>query len=158
MPHDCASCRRLVVQLDLPLVASGDVHMHVRRRLALQHTLTAIRHRVPITEAGALIFRNGERHLRRRDVLADIYPMALLEESVRIAERCTFQMDELQYDYPTELVPEDHTPTSWLRQLAEEGIRWRWPQGVSGKVRKLIDARIGSDRIEEVRTFLSHRA
>jgi error-prone DNA polymerase len=141
-PDDAArlhELQRIGHALDLPLVASGDVHMHVRRRLALQHTLTAIRHRVPIAEAGTLIFRNGERHLRRRDVLAELYPEALLQESVRIAERCTFHMSELNYDYPTELVPQGHSPTSWLRQLAEEGIRWRWPQGASAKVRKLID-------------------
>ena len=141
-PDDDARLRELQAlgrALDLPLVASGDVHMHVRRRLALQHTLTAIRHRVPIAEAGALIFRNGERHLRRRDALADLYPAALLQESVRIAERCTFKMGELKYDYPRELVPQGHSPTSWLRHLAEEGIRWRWPQGASNKVRKLID-------------------
>ena len=141
-PDDDARLRELQAlgrALDLPLVASGDVHMHVRRRLALQHTLTAIRHRVPIAEAGALIFRNGERHLRRRDALTDLYPAALLQESVRIAERCTFKMGELKYDYPRELVPQGHSPTSWLRHLAEEGIRWRWPQGASNKVRKLID-------------------
>ena len=141
-PDDAArlhELQRIGHALDLPLVASGDVHMHVRRRLALQHTLTAIRHRVPIAEAGALIFRNGERHLRRRDVLAELYPQALLQESVRIAERCTFHMSELNYDYPTELVPEGYSPSSWLRHLAEEGIRWRWPQGASEKVRKLID-------------------
>ncbi|EIL90444.1 error-prone DNA polymerase [Rhodanobacter fulvus Jip2] len=141
-PDDAArlhELQRIGHALDLPLVASGDVHMHVRRRLALQHTLTAIRHRVPIAEAGALIFRNGERHLRRRDVLTELYPGALLQESVRIAERCTFHMSELNYDYPTELVPEGYSPSSWLRHLAEEGIRWRWPQGASAKVRKLID-------------------
>lgn len=141
-PDDAARLRELQAlsrALELPLVASGDVHMHVRRRLALQHTLTAIRHRVPIAEAGALIFRNGERHLRRCDVLAAIYPEDLLQESVRIAERCTFRMGELKYNYPTELVPQGHTPTSWLRHLAEEGIRWRWPEGASAKVRKLID-------------------
>ncbi|HXE78502.1 MAG TPA: error-prone DNA polymerase [Rhodanobacter sp.] len=141
-PDDAGRLRELQAlghALDLPLAASGDVHMHVRRRLALQHTLTAIRHRLPIAEAGALLFRNGERHLRRREVLAGIYPTALLQESVRIAERCTFNMGELQYDYPAELVPPGHTPTTWLRQLAEEGIRWRWPQGASAKVRQLVE-------------------
>ncbi|MFC5437892.1 error-prone DNA polymerase [Rhodanobacter umsongensis] len=141
-PDDAARLRALQETgraLDLPLVASGDVHMHVRRRLALQHTLTAIRHRVRIAEAGALIFRNGERHLRRRDVLAKLYPEALLQESMRIAGRCTFQMGELKYEYPTELVPQGHTPTSWLRHLAEQGMHWRWPQGASDKVRQLID-------------------
>jgi len=141
-PDDHARLRELQQlghALGMPLVASGDVHMHVRRRLALQHTLTAIRHRVPLAEAGALIFRNGERHLRRRDVLAGLYPDALLRESARIAERCTFHMGELHYDYPAELVPAAHTPTSWLRHLAEQGMRWRWPRGASDKVRRLID-------------------
>ncbi|MEP6899522.1 MAG: error-prone DNA polymerase [Rhodanobacter sp.] len=141
-PDDAARLRQLHATghvLDLPLVASGDVHMHVRRRLALQHTLTAIRHRVSIAEAGALMFRNGERHLRRGNVLTDIYPETLLQESMRIAERCVFHMSELEYRYPTELVPQGHTPASWLRQLADKGMQWRWPDGASARVRKLID-------------------
>jgi error-prone DNA polymerase len=139
--------------LDLPLVASGDVHMHVRRRLALQHTLTAIRHRVPIAEAGALIFRNGERHLRRRDALAAIYPAALMHESVCIAERCTFDMAELRYDYPKELVPKGHSAVSWLRHLVEAGMRWRWPDGASDKVRKLIDAELALIELKGYESF-----
>ena len=130
-------------EIGLPLVATGDVHMHIRRRLALQHTLTAIRHRVPISEAGALIARNGERHLRRRHVLAKLYPLGWLEESARVAARCTFTLNELRYRYPAELVPEGHTPTSWLRQLTEEGARWRWPEGVSEKVLKQLDHELG---------------
>ncbi|QRP64388.1 error-prone DNA polymerase [Rhodanobacter sp. FDAARGOS 1247] len=129
--------------LGLPLVAAGDVHMHVRRRLALQNTLTAIRHRVPLAEAGALIFRNGERHLRRREALAAIYPAALMLESTAIAARCTFSLDELKYRYPAELVPEGHSATSWLRYLTEKGMHWRWPDGVPEKVRAQIEHELG---------------
>jgi DNA-directed DNA polymerase III (polc) len=151
-PNDARRVRELEAigrELGLPLVAAGDVHMHVRRRLALQHTLTAIRHRVPVAEAGGLIARNGERHLRRRHVLTKLYPEALLDESARIAARCTFTLDELRYRYPAELVPEGHTPTSWLRQLTEEGARWRWPEGVSEKVHKQLEHELGL--IEELR-------
>ncbi|HET6555637.1 MAG TPA: PHP domain-containing protein, partial [Dyella sp.] len=125
--------------LGLPCVAAGDVHMHVRRRRALQDVLTATRHRCTVAEAGALLFRNGERHLRKRDALSAIYPASLMEESVRIAARCTFQLTDLKYRYPSELVPEGHTATSWLRQLTEEGVRRRWPQGISTKVRGSIE-------------------
>jgi hypothetical protein len=38
----------------LPLVAAGDVHMHVRARRRLQDTMTAIRRRTPVAEAGGL--------------------------------------------------------------------------------------------------------
>ena len=135
--------QRLGHGLDLPLVAAGDVHMHVRRRLALQNTLTAIRHRVPLAEAGALIFRNGERHLRRREALAAIYPTALMRESTAIAARCTFSLDELTYRYPAELVPAGHSASSWLRHLTEQGAHWRWPDGVPEHVRAQIEHELG---------------
>jgi error-prone DNA polymerase len=125
--------------LNMPMVAAGDVHMHVRRRLALQHTLTAIRHRMTIAEAGAVLFKNGERHLRKQDALAQIYPAQLMSEAVAIASRCTFSMDELQYRYPAELVPAGHTATTWLRHQTEEGIRWRWPDGAPEKVHTQIE-------------------
>ena len=125
--------------LNLPMVAAGDVHMHIRKRLALQHTLTAIRHRLPIAEAGAVMARNGERHLRALPKLASIYPEHLLDESVAIARRCTFTLKELQYRYPAELVPDGHTAISWLRQLTGTGMRWRWPDGVAEKVQLQIE-------------------
>ncbi len=123
----------------LPIVAAGDVHMHVRRRRALQDTLSAIRHHCTVAEAGWRLFPNGERHLRTRQALAAIYPAEAMAESMRIAERCCFSLDELRYTYPHELVPQGHTPTSWLRQLVEEGATWRWPEGVPGKAHVQIE-------------------
>ncbi len=125
--------------LALPMVATGDVHMHVRRRRALQDVMTAIRHHRTVAEVGDLLFPNGERHLRTREALSAIYPEDLMAESVRIAERCHFVMTDIRYRYPAELVPEGHTPTSWLRQLTEDGVRRRWPQGASEKVWVQID-------------------
>ncbi|MEX1827052.1 error-prone DNA polymerase [Luteibacter sp. CQ10] len=139
----CAQLEALGHQLDMPCVAAGDVHMHVRRRLALQHTMTAIRHRLTIAEAGAVLFRNGERHLRQRAVLASLYPAHLLAETVRIADRCRFSLDELHYEYPAELVPSGYTATAWLRELTENGVRWRWPEGAPGKVRQQIEHELG---------------
>lgn len=125
--------------LDLPLVAAGDVHMHVRSRRALQDVMTAIRHRLTVAMAGAHLFRNGERHLRALRTLGNIYPAELLAETERIAQRCTFDLSQLKYQYPAELVPDGHTPTTWLRTLTEEGVRWRWPEGEPGKVRAQIE-------------------
>ncbi|NII10952.1 error-prone DNA polymerase [Oleiagrimonas sp. C23AA] len=142
-PDDQAQLRRLQQagqRLDMPLVAAGDVHMHVRRRLPLQHTMTAIRHRTTVAQAGALLFNNGERHLRRREALASLYPAELLAQSVAIAQRCHFDLgQDLGYRYPEELVPAGHTPDSWLRHLVEEGKTWRWPQGTPDKVGAQIE-------------------
>jgi len=116
-------------ELQIPLVASSDVHMHSRDRRRLQDAVTAIRLNIPIAEAGWQLYPNGERHLRERERLARLYPPDLLTESVAIANACTFSLEELRYEYPRELVPAGYTPTTYLRKLVEEGIKWRWPDG-----------------------------
>ncbi len=134
-----ARLQALGMALDLPLVAAGDVHMHARGRRALQDVMTAIRHRLSVAEAGKRLFANGERHLRSLRTLAELYPPQLLAESAAIARRCRFDLGQLRYQYPHELVPDGHTPTSWLRELAEQGLRWRWPEGTPGKARDLLE-------------------
>ena len=126
-------------RLHLPLVACGDVHMHRRSRRILQDTLTAIRERVTVDQAGFLLYPNGERHLRSLEILQRVYPAELLAESVRIAELMNFSLDEIRYEYPDEIVPEGETTASYLRQLTEEGMRRRWPCGVPGKVVQLVE-------------------
>lgn len=120
-------------------VACGDVHMHVRARRALQDTVTAIRLNTTVAEAGFALHPNGERHLRRIDDLAMIYPRALLDASQRIAEQCCFSLKDLNYQYPRELVPAASTPTQYLRSLTEHGAHERWPEGIPGHVRSLIE-------------------
>jgi error-prone DNA polymerase len=123
----------------LPLVAAGDVHMHLRSRRPLQDALTAIRLGVPLERCGRALFPNAERHLRARARLAQLYPPELLAETLAIAERCTFSLDELRYEYPEEVVPPGETPARWLAQLAAQGLAARFPRGVPQKVRALVD-------------------
>ncbi|MDA0680066.1 MAG: error-prone DNA polymerase [Proteobacteria bacterium] len=125
--------------LNLPLVASGDVHMHCRERRALQDTLTAIREGVTLDRAGFALYPNGERYLRSQETLCKSYPQELLQETIRIADSIQFSLDELHYEYPDELVPKGETPTTWLRYLTETGMRKRWPAGTPDKVAKLVE-------------------
>ena len=134
-----ARLAELAQALALPLVASGDVHMHTRRRRALQDAMTAIRIGKPVSDCGLALFPNGERHLRARDALAKLYRAEWLAESVRIAERCSFTMREVEYEYPAELVPPGHTPASHLRVLTERGAQTRWPDGIPTDAAALIE-------------------
>ena len=126
-------------RLKLPLVASGDVHMHCRARRIVQDAVTAIRHGTTVDNAGFALYPNGERHLRPLDVLQRVYPEDLLEETVCIADSIDFSLDELRYEYPNEIVPEDETPATYLRRLTEEGMQRRWPRGIPQKVIRLIE-------------------
>jgi error-prone DNA polymerase len=129
----------LSATLELPCVASGDVHMHRRSRRALQDVLTAIRLGVPLHSAGYALHPNGERSLRSLQRLQELYPAPLLAQTLDIAERCTFKLDELRYEYPEEIVPPGETPTSHLRALTMRGCAYRWPDGAPAAVRESIE-------------------
>ena len=147
LAHWCALAGRCGV----PAVAAGDVHMHVRARRALQDVLTAVRHGCTVDAAGWRLHANGERHLRPLATLRALYPRALLDQSIAIAERCAFSLAQLHYEYPAELVPAGRTASEHLRALTEAGLRRRWPHGTPESVRELIDrelALIGELRYE----------
>jgi error-prone DNA polymerase len=123
----------------LPMVASGDVHMHARGRRALQDVLTAVRHGCTIDQAGWRLYPNAERRLRSLQELQQLYPPALLDESVAIAERCSFSLSQLHYEYPPELVPDGLTAGEHLHALTEAGIARRWPRGAPAAIRETIE-------------------
>jgi error-prone DNA polymerase len=120
-------------------VAAGDVLMHSRARKPLQDALTATRINKPVAECGFALEPNAEQHLRSRQRLGQLVPQAWLEASVRIAAGCAFSLDELRYEYPEEIVPAGHTPTSWLRALTETGVKRRFPAGEPARVRATIE-------------------
>ncbi len=132
------SLQTLGQQFNLPLVACGGVTMHTRSRRQLRDILTAIRLGVRIRDTGFALHANGGHCLCSRTNLDKLYPRALLDESQHIAGLCRFSLDELRYEYPEELVPDNTSPGAWLRQLTEAGMHRRWPQGTPGKVYKLI--------------------
>ena len=122
----------LAEALGIPAVASGDVHMHVRGRRALQDTMTAIRHRTTIAQAGKRLFPNGERHLRTRRALSAIHPRHLLDETLRIADRCRFSLDSrwatsIRTNSYRTAIRRRRGCASWSRTACAQ----RWPEGES---------------------------
>ncbi|WKB55828.1 error-prone DNA polymerase [Eleftheria terrae] len=138
-----ATTRDVSRRTGLPLVAAGDVHMHVRSCKPLQDVLTAIRVGKPLADCGYELQPNAERHLRSRLRLAQIYPAELLQETIRVASRCTFSLDELKYEYPQEIVPKGETPAGYLRRLTYEGAGRCYPGGIPQKVAELIEHELG---------------
>jgi error-prone DNA polymerase len=129
----------LAIRLDLPLVTAGDVHLHDPARKPLQDVLTAIRLGRPLTELGRAAQPNRERCLQPLATIRERHPPELIDETLAIAARCTFSLDELRYEYPEELVPPGLTPAAHLRALTEAGARRRWPEGVPAHVTELVE-------------------
>ncbi|MCK6406786.1 MAG: error-prone DNA polymerase [Rhodocyclaceae bacterium] len=141
-PNDAQRLARLTALAEasgLPAVAAGDVHMHARGRRPLQDVLTALRLKTTVFAAGHALFPNGERHLRTRLRLARLYPRALLDETLKIAECCDFSLDELRYEYPEEIVPHGETATAYLARQVEAGLARRYPHGAPLSVRGQVE-------------------
>jgi error-prone DNA polymerase len=123
----------------LALVASGDVRMHVRSRKPLLDTVTAIGLGKPIASCGYQLTPNAEQHLRSRIRLANLYSSDALAQTLRIAERCTFSLDQLRYEYPDELVPPGQTAAAYLRAESYSGAHHRFPAGIPANVQAQLE-------------------
>ena len=130
---------RAAAAAEVPLVALGDVLMHVRSRKTLQDVMTSTRLRKPLTECGFALRCNAEQHLRSRKILAKRFPARLLDETLVVADRCHFSLDEIAYQYPDEVVPAGDTPRGYLRRLTYEGAGRRWPEGMPAKLQTQIE-------------------
>ena len=130
--------RSIGKQLSLPLVATGNVHMHSRSRQPLQDILTSIRLGTTVDDAGHHLFSNGERHLRSPVLLQRLYPPALLQQSVVISEQCSFSLTELRYQYPQKFISQPLNAAEYLRKLTYAGMQTRWPTGAPESIYQQI--------------------
>ncbi|MBJ6138158.1 error-prone DNA polymerase [Marinobacter litoralis] len=138
-----ARIRELADHLRIPVVATGEVHMHSRDRQPLQDVLTALRNHKTLENAGHCLFQNGERYLRPLSVLQKLFPESWIRETIQIANACQFEPGSLRYEYPPDLVPSGETPAGLLKRLTQEGERRRYPSGTPLKVQALIRKELG---------------
>lgn len=140
--HDVLRYDAIIAQAkdwQLPLTCGNDVHMHHPSRQPLQDCLTALRHHTGVAAGRQYLFANGERHLRSRKKLQHLYPIELLRASIDIAQRCTFNLDELSYQYPTDCLPPGREADEYLRELVERGVKKRFPKGAKASTLATID-------------------
>jgi len=125
----------------VPLLATNDVLYHAPERRELQDVITCIREHVTLDEAGRLLEVNAERYLKSPSEMASLFrdiPEAI-DETVRFANRITFSLDQLKYNYPDEPVPKGKSAQQHLEDLTWEGAASRYPGGLPDKVRETLE-------------------
>ena len=127
---------RLSEQLDVPLVATNDVHYHEPGRRELQDILTCVREKCTIHTAGFKLHQNAERYLKPIDEMLRLfrqYPDAI-RRSQEISEACRFSLTELKYVYPEEITSEGRSPQEELVYLTWQGARERFGDPIPEKM------------------------
>jgi error-prone DNA polymerase len=115
----------------VPTIAMGDVLYHHPDRRRLQDVVSCIREGCTIDEAGYRLERHADRYLKdpvEMQRLFERHPEAF--QRVReVLDRCTFSLDELRYQYPSETEPGE-TAQEKLERLTWEGAKKRYPDGI----------------------------
>ncbi|MFC2072553.1 DNA polymerase III subunit alpha [Chloroflexota bacterium] len=136
--------KRLVAlarETGVPIVATGNVHCHLRERQRLQDCLVAIKNCKSLEETHRERRPNSEYYLRSIKEYETIFkecPEAL-DNTLRIAERCTFDLtDDHTYVFPDYPAPEGHTPQSYLEKLCHDAAIRRYGS-ITPKVRTRLE-------------------
>ena len=140
--HRWWQCCMLAEHVGVPVVATHPAHMHAPERQMAHDVLCCIRHGTTLERAGALLAPNAERFLRSPQELQAIHARVphALDRAQAIATACAeFDLGHVKHRSPRELVPDGHTPMSWLRVRTWQGAAERHPDGVPERVRTLIE-------------------
>ena len=149
---------RLAGRLGLEILATNDVLYHEAARRPLQDVMTCIREKCTLAEAGYRLEQNAERYLKSPAEMQRLFgewPNAI-HASQAIADACRFDLEDLSYEYPREVMPRGMSPQAYLEKLTREGARQRYPDGVSPDIRALLDKELAMiEKLGIARYFLT---
>lgn len=147
MPYGGADRRRLARlealadRIGIPMLATNDALYATREQRPLHDVVTCIREGTNINDAGRLLRANGERHLKSPQEMRRLFrscPEAV-DESLRILDRISFSLRDLEYEYPHEPVPEGWEPQSWLEHMVMEAANKLHPDGLPERWQEVLD-------------------
>ncbi|MGN6516054.1 MAG: error-prone DNA polymerase [Rhizomicrobium sp.] len=161
MPHRGDDQRRLLKwkqvarRAGVPLIATNDALYHTHERRELQDVVTCIREGITLDEAGCLLEANAERHLKTPEEMADLFAAApeAIAETIRFANRITFKLDDLRYNYPHEPVPPGKTAQGHLEDLTWLGADKRYHNVVPDNVREILKKELALIRKLEIAEY-----
>ncbi|MGC1554722.1 MAG: error-prone DNA polymerase, partial [Bradyrhizobium sp.] len=135
-----ARLRRIAAHAGVPLLATNEVLYHDPSRRPLQDVLTCIREKTTIEAAGRRLESNAERHLKPAAEMARLFRDAreAIAETMRFADRITFSLDQLKYQYPDEPVPLGKTAQQHLEDLTWAGVQTYFNGEINGTLRATL--------------------
>lgn len=134
---------KIAEQHGVPTLLTQDTFMHCRRRKTVSDVLHAMRHNRELKDISPQLFANGERCLHSLKQIESIYgDLPVYEQSLRhsreLAEQLTFDLDQIKYHYPRELVPEGLSTQEYLVQMTWEHAYKLYRGAIPEKVERLI--------------------
>src|SRR5688572_2116353 len=120
--------RQLAERYRLTLLATNGVLYAKPKGRAVLDVFTCIRNHTHLDAAGKLLAINSNRYLRSAEEMRQLFcdmPEAV-ENTVRLADRLQFSLDNLGYEFPRYPVPAEESMDSFLRKQTYAGAKERY--------------------------------
>lgn len=121
----CKELYNLAQYYSLLCVVTNNVHYASRRKRIIHDVLTCLKHGVTLSAAGRRLRPNDNWCLKSPQEMQEIwrdYPQ-LLQNTIRIAERCRFRLTSLKPSLPHFPTPDNLNHDQYLEQLVWEGAK-----------------------------------
>ena len=121
-----------------------DVFFHDRAQKRVSDLLQAIRNNRVFGECQEHFFANAERCLHRADELRRLFTVIpdyrrALGLSQALNRDCQFNLDQLGYHYPKEMIPDGLDAHAYLRQLVQQGARQKFNQQPPARILQQLE-------------------
>lgn len=124
-----AALLRMSRELDIPLVATNDIHYTYAEDAAAHDILLCIQTGKKLQDENRMRYEGGQYYIKSEEEMKALFPYALeaIENTHKIAERCHVEIEFGVYKLPRFDVPEDYTAWEYLNKLCREGLERRYP-------------------------------
>jgi DNA polymerase-3 subunit alpha len=119
---------RISKELNIPLVATNDVHYLTRDKAASHEALLCIQTQTTLDDPNRMRFQTDEFYFKSPQEMKNAfldYPEAI-KNTLEIAQRCNLELDFSKIHLPKYDPPQGKTKEEFLRELCEESLRLRF--------------------------------
>lgn len=122
---------KIAKDLDIGLVATNDIHYLRSEDNLPQDVLICINTGNKLSDTERMTMMDEDFSMRSPEQMAEFFkdvPEAI-ENTQKIVEACTFEFELGKYKLPKFSVPDNKTPEQYLRELCQEGLKYRGLDG-----------------------------
>ena len=139
-----AALVRMSKELDIPLVATNDIHYTYAEDAQAHDILLCIQTSKLVTDTNRMRYEGGQYYVKSELEMRQLFPYAqeALDNTAKIADRCNVEIEFGVTKLPKFDVPEGYDSLSYLNKLCFDGLAERYPDD-DGKLADKLHYELG---------------
>ncbi len=121
---------RMSKELDIPLVATNDVHYTYAEDAQPHDILLCLQTGKKLADEDRMRYDGGQYYVKSEEEMKGLFPYAweAVENTQRIADRCHVEIEFGNYKVPHYEAPDGSDSWSYLNKLCQDGMKERYPE------------------------------